>query len=703
MTVESRMNMSTGDPIEKRDKEQKDHFIWDNVDILKSIVKFSPMSIVMLDLHGKVLMLNHSAEAMFGWKETEIVNKPYPIFYEEGGQSPLLSMIKEEIIDNKEAVFKRRSGLFIDINYSSIHLYNNDGVFVGILATLKDISKRKKAELELKQSLKKLEDIKFALDQSSIIAITDPRGIIRYVNDKFCEISKYSRQELLGQNHRIVNAGYHSKAFFAEMWKTISAGKVWSDEVKNRAKDGSTYWVQTTIVPFLNENGKPYQYVSIRTDISERKKAEEKIKYLAYYDELTSLPNRRLFKERLVEELEKAKSSKEQIAVLCLGLDRFRLVNDTFGHRYGDLLLKEVANRLKEVLRPGDVIARYGGDEFFIYLKNVDTELIKVIAKNCIKSMEMAFRIDRKEHVTTCSIGISVFPHDGETFEDLVQKADIAINRVKDHGKNNFQFFETEMDSAISRELLIERNLRSALKLGEFEVYYQPKMELSSLKVFGMEALLRWNNCELGFVSPAEFIPIAEETGLIIPIGEWVLKTACVQIKRWEQEYQIPISVSVNLSVRQFQEESLVERIKQILQETNLNPACLELEITENIAVHEKEYVTKKLQAIQRLGVNISMDDFGKGYSSLSYLKDYPINTLKIDKSFIDEIFLTGDSPIVRAIIAMSHSLNLSVVAEGVETKEQLEFLQKHKCNSIQGFIISKPVNANQFERQFLA
>ncbi|MDE5412173.1 EAL domain-containing protein [Alkalihalobacillus sp. MEB203] len=674
--------------------------LWENCDLLRSIVQSSPLAIAVLDLEGKVKLLNYGAETMFGWQEEEVIGKNYPIFLTEGSNSPLFDqMKKEEFIIKQGSVLKKRSGLYLDVSISSVHLYEKDQ-FLGILFISEDQTKQKKAEAELKQSIKEIKDIKFALDQSAIVAITDPLGKIQYVNDKFCEISKYNRNELLGQDHRIVNSDYHPRSFFKQMWKTIRSGQVWQGEVKNKAKDNNYYWVHTTIVPFLDESGKPYQYVSIRTDISKRKLVEEKVKKLAYYDELTKLPNRTYFKKKLEQVL--LEQSNEKIAVISIDLDRFKIINDTLGHRYGDLLLKSVAERLRGNLRKDDFIARHGGDEFLIYLRNVTYEEIKQIVRNCMNSLQLPIRLDQTDHFSSISMGISVYPQDGSTFEELYQKADIALNRVKKQGKNSFQFFESTMDHSLSRELQIEKNLRTALDHNEFTLHYQPKQDILTKHIVGMEALIRWNNKELGNVSPAEFIPIAEETGMINDIGEWVLRTSCQQNKLWQSKNLHPVTVSVNLSARQFLDPHIVETVTSILEETQLNPKYLELEITENVAVHEKDYVNKKLNAMRQLGIKISIDDFGIGYSSLSYLKDYPIDTLKIDKSFVDEILKNGDSSIVRAIIAMAHSLHMSVIAEGVEVQEQLQFLKDHKCDQIQGYFISKPICATEFERLFL-
>jgi diguanylate cyclase len=433
---------------------------------------------------------------------------------------------------------------------------------------------------------------------------------------------------------------------------------------------------------------------------NELKKKNAEIEYQANYDFLTGLPNRRLF-NKMSSDLMRL-NCKKTMAFLFLDLDRFKLINDMFGHSAGDYILKAVTERIGSILKEGETISRKGGDEFLLLLTNTSYEQTKNKAQLILEELEKPFIYEGNELFITCSIGISLYPTDAEDTDSLVKNADIALYRAKDQGKNNYQFYTPQMNEAIQRRALLEKGMRRALERNEFTLHYQPQINLHNGMLIGNEALIRWINPELGMISPLEFIPLAEETGLIVEIGEWVLRTACKQNKEWQDAGAPEMRVSVNLSLRQFQQENLVDLVTEVLRETGLKPQYLELEITESIAMYNEEYVIAKLKALKKLGVRIAIDDFGTGYSSLSYLKKFPIHTLKIDKSFVKDITVdSDDGKIVTAIIAMAHNLRLNVIAEGIETDEQLQFLQQQKCNEAQGYLFSRPLSVEDFNKMF--
>lgn len=530
-----------------------------------------------------------------------------------------------------------------------------------------------------------------ALEQSSIISITDDKGFITYVSPSFCNISQYSQEELLGKPHRVVGSEFHSDMYFKEMWGTITQGKVWKGEIQNRAKDGTEYWVDVSIVPFLNDQGDRYQYISIQADITERKKAEEIIYHMAHFDPLTQLPNRALFQDKLIKAMEDAKSDEDkQIGVMFIDLDRFKNINDTLGHSTGDVLLKEVAKRLSGCLRSKDCVSRQGGDEFVIFLNHTTRKEVEKIAQRLIVSISNPVILEHLELCVTPSIGISMFPDDAENLEQLLRNADAAMYLAKEKGRYNYQFFTEELHQTLAKKLKLESELRKALDSDQFTLYYQPKINLGTGQIMGMEALIRWEHLELGLVPPTQFLPLAEESGLIVPIGEWVIRTACKQAKDWQEAGHSQLTMAVNLSLRQFIQNNLIETIADILRETGLSPAFLEVEITEGMAI-DVNYTMRVLKQLKNLGVNISIDDFGRGFNSLSSLGQFPIDRLKIDQSFFQNLN-RSNQVIVKTIIDMAHTMNIDVIAEGVETQEHVDFLKGQRCKESQGYFYSKPL-----------
>lgn len=579
----------------------------------------------------------------------------------------------------------------------------------GPLASLVSATEGEQSGLTLKAVLKENSQLKMALNAHAIVASTDARGVITAVNDKFCAISQYSREELIGHTHRVINSGHHPREFFQDLWRTIARGGVWSGEVCNRAKDGSLYWVQSTIVPFLDEAGKPEQYIAIRADITARKEAEAEAQRMALHDALTSLPNRRLMTDRLTQAIADKARHPGFGAVLLMDLDHFKEVNDTLGHATGDDLLKQTALRLAGCVREVDTVARLGGDEFVTILDDIGADLESAvlnagrIAEKIRSTLAEPYQLDRQHWEVTPSIGIALFNSVHDTPEELIKRADIALYEAKDAGRNQQCFFNPSLqEEAINRALLM-RGLRLALDNNELVLHYQPIVD-EQKNILGFEALIRWIHPKHGPISPGTFIPLAEQTGLILPIGEWVLKTACAQLAEWGDDSQHEaLTVAINVSARQLNQGDFVDTIKRVISQTGARADRLRLELTESMLQDNVGSTIVKMDALRLLGVRFSLDDFGTGYSSLSYLKRLPLDVLKIDKSFVDDIFADpSDAAIARTIIALARSLDIDVVAEGVETAEQLEWLLDHGCVLFQGYLFSPPVHKDQASKMLM-
>lgn len=535
---------------------------------------------------------------------------------------------------------------------------------------------------------------------NDMIYVHDLRGTLMSINATAEHLTGYRRDELLGKDVALFVAPESLPLVHAAFNRSVTQLRhVKPFEIDVLCKDGRRLPVEIS-ARVVNEGNRIVAIEGIARDLRERKRAEATIRRMAFYDVLTNLPNRVLFDEYLRNALALAKRHDRNLAVLFVDLDRFKLINDALGHHTGDLLLQGVAQRLVPCVRDGDIVARMGGDEFTILLPDIiAADDATDVAQRLLHALATPFTIGDTELFVSASIGVSVYPADGDDAETLLKHADTAMYRAKDGGRNAHQFYMAAMNLATHKQHQLEQHLRRALERDEFALFYQPRIELQTGTLVGAEALLRWQHPQWGLINPADFIPLAEETGLIVPIGMWALRMACMQAKTW-QGYHTPLRIAVNLSARQFQHADLAAHVAEVLHQTGLPAQALELEITESMAMRNAERTVVVLHALKELGVHVSVDDFGTGYSSLSYLKQFRVDTLKIDRAFVRD--LPGDSVIAEAILALAHSLNVSVTAEGVETREQLAFLRQHRCDEVQGFLISKPVPTTQFEQQFL-
>ena len=560
-----------------------------------------------------------------------------------------------------------------------------------------DVTDLKLAERALAESEKRFR----MLSRVSPVGVyfADVSGAIVYVNDKWTEIIGLDIDQAQDGGW-LMSIDPEDREQVSREWKdAIGCTRPYEAETHIIPPDGDEKWVINQATPLFGDNNEPQGFVGTITDITDRKVAEEKVYRQAKYDSLTGLPNRALFGERLSYELVRAKRSGKPLGVMFIDLDRFKWVNDTMGHSAGDELLKEVSRRLTTTFREADTVARLGGDEFTVLLPEIrrasDAELA---ARKILSALAEPFHINGRELFISGSVGITVAPMDGDDIGTLMRNADNAMYRAKEAGRNGLAFFEPDMDAMVRERLQLENDLRHSVERGELELRYQPIVDFKTGRTTGVEALARWRHAEHGYVPPDQFIPIAEESSLIADIGEWVLRTACLQARAWYDAGIVGSHISVNLSSRQFIYRDVEEMVRDALKESGLPPKMLTLEITENTLLDEKTELIKILTNLRALGVGISLDDFGTGYSSLSYLKRFPVDTLKIDRSFVSELAVEpGDAALCQAIIAMAHNLGIEVVAEGIETPEQFNFLHDIGCNYAQGFFLSMPIRAEEY------
>ncbi|HQG64779.1 MAG TPA: EAL domain-containing protein [Smithella sp.] len=567
-------------------------------------------------------------------------------------------------------------------------------VYKGERATLgsfMDITERKMMEEKYRSILENIQEAYFEVDL---------HGNFTFFNNSLCKTTGCSREELFGANYKQFSDEENSKNVFNAFNKVFKTGQPTEGfDWRIKRKDGTQRYIEASVSLQNTSSGKPVGFKGVIRDITERKRIEQELNHLATHDALTGLPNRLMFSQLLDHAIHSAQRYKKQLAVLFIDLDRFKTINDSLGHDAGDQLLKEIALRLRKSLRTVDVVGRLGGDEFIVLIEDLqEIKQLEIIAHKILATVIKPMVLLGEECRVTASIGISVFPKDGQDEQSLMKNADIAMYFAKEEGKNNFQFYSENIHAMSSARLAIETNLRYAIERNELYLNYQAQLDFKTDEITGVEALLRWNSKYLGVVTPAQFIPIAEETGLIVPIGRWVLKTACAQNVAWQKQGLPPVSMAVNLSLRQLTDESFLQDIREVLQETGMAPNYLELEITESMVMHNPERLIPILTKIKAMEIRLAIDDFGTGYSSLAQLRNFPIDSIKVDRSFIRNLPQDMDNKaITEAIITMGRSLNLTVVAEGVETKEQESFLRQKVCDEMQGFYFSKPIEPDQF------
>ncbi len=533
---------------------------------------------------------------------------------------------------------------------------------------------------------------------ANAIFITDAEGTILWVNKAFSRLSGYREDEVLNHKISLLKSGVQSEAFYKEMWETILSGKVWRGEIVERHKFGSLYTVEQIITPIMDVATHLSHFVVVHDDVTARKNAEGRIMHLANYDQLTGLPNRRLFREQLRLITQRARARGSQVALIFADLTNFNRINDTLGHSAGDKLLKVVAERLSKMVSSKDFVARIGGDEFAIISEDLQNmESAALLARSMIETILSPITLENTEVNVGACVGISIFPDDDDEPDKLVNFADMALHTAVRSAPNSYFFFSQEMNDETEDRLALERDLRKGLLQNEFALYFQPQLDLKSGKIKAFEALIRWFHPTRGMVSPMRFIPIAEDTGLIIPLGDWVLKEALHYLKAWDAAGLPDISVAVNLSAIQFQQEDLASSIEKILAESGIKPERLELELTESVVMQDARKADNILSRLSRVRIKLAIDDFGTGYSSLSYLKRFEVDRLKIDQSFVRDMTNNyDDAEIARAIINLGHTLGLEIVSEGVETKEQLDLLKRQGCDIIQGYYISRPMPADE-------
>lgn len=649
---------------------------------------------------GLYVSVNRGFTQITGYTEDEILGHTsleFNIWENPEDRARLVRQLKNDsTVSNFEARFRSKDGS-IRYGLMSAAVIEIEGV-PHVINITRDITANKHAEAELRIAAT-------AFESQESLMITDADSVIMRVNRAFSESTGYTAEEVIGQTPRILKSGRHNADFYREMWETLLRTGKWQGEIWDRRKNGEVYPKWLTITAVKASDGNITHFVGSHIDITERKAAEEEIQYLAFYDSLTRLPNRRLLLDRLNQALVSSARSGRSGALLFIDLDNFKNLNDTLGHDIGDMLLQQVTQRLESCIRVGDTVARLGGDEFVVMLLNMSNDALEAaaqteaIGEKILSALGQPYQLAAHVYHCTASIGVTLLDNIQQSTDELMKQADIAMYQAKKAGRNTLRFFDRQMQESIAARVSMENELHNALEFQQFHLYYQIQVD-SSYHPLGAEALIRWIHPQRGLVPPAQFIPLAEESGLILPVGLWVLETACARIKAWEQDAQTrDLVLAVNVSAKQFRQADFVAQVQALVLRHAIDPARLKLELTEGMLLENIEETIATMNSLNDIGVQFSLDDFGTGYSSLQYLKRLPLDQLKIDQSFVRDIAANAsDIAIVRTIVAIARSLEMDVIAEGVETEQQRQLLLKNGCSSFQGYLFGRPVPIEQFE-----
>ncbi len=698
---------------------------------LNGILNTVADAIITIDDKGLVQSFNPAAENMFGYKVREIIGENVKLLVPESHRSKhdkYLANYKKtgeaKIIGlpNREVMGQRKDGSLFPIELSVTEMrLGHLRLYTGII---KDITVRKNAvealrkahdelEIRVEERTSELTDeiavrrkteekLRLAAEVianlTEAVVIVDKRFRTTAINPAFSSITGYREVDVLGKMPPFYKALKKDKELYERMWSEIHAHGRWEGEFWQKKKNGKEIAIRLSVSVIIDDDGKDSQFAAVLTDITKRKQDEERIYYQANYDALTDLPNRALFHDRLHQGLATMGRLDRRLGLMFIDLDGFKLVNDTLGHDVGDLLLQETAARLSKCIRSGDTVARLGGDEFTVIMPSlVDARHAPLLGQRILDTLAKPYNLKGHESFISGSIGVTIFPDDATEASELIKNADSAMYRAKEMGKANYQFFTPDMNADVKERLVLKNGLSKALENGEFQLHYQPKLEIDTNRITGVEALMRWQSDKHGLISPVKFIPVLEETGMVVEVGEWALRTACEQHKTWLAEGLPPIRIAVNLSARQLREVSFVPMMVRVLKECGVKPEGLEIEITESMLMTDSAKAIVALGELHEMGLHVAMDDFGTGYSSLSYLKKFPIDTIKIDRSFVADIATDeDDAEIIKTIINMGRTLNRKVVAEGVETAEQMSILRQYMCDEIQGYFFCRPQPAEK-------